>query len=346
MNVLVLHTQVPFTRGGAETLVEGLACALGERGHTVDTVSLPLSWNPVDELLTSAVAWSLLDLQSFNGVEVDLVICTKYPTWAARHPRKALWLIHQHRQAYDLHGTELSEFTPERESQQVRRQVMGIDRRGIGECHPRFAISRNVAKRLREFNGLDAAPLYPPVPRNGLAPHAYEPFMLVVSRLDNAKRVGVIVDAWRNVRSDMRLIVVGDGPSREELEKQVRRHGLAERVEIRGRVADADVVNLYNRCRGVVYVPVDEDYGYATVEALTAGKPVITAHDSGGVLEFVEHGVSGLVVAPDANAIAGAVDILSDEREARRLGSAGPGLTSDMTWDNVVTTLLGTHRDR
>ncbi len=92
MNVLVLHSQVPFVRGGAEVLVEGLVDAVRTRGHEVDVVSLPLSWNPTEGLLTTALSWRMLDLSSFNGKEVDCVICTKYPTWAVQHPNKALWL--------------------------------------------------------------------------------------------------------------------------------------------------------------------------------------------------------------------------------------------------------------
>ena len=341
MNILVLHTQVPFTAGGAEVLVEGLTGALVERGHRVDRIALPLTWNPVDKLLTSALAWSLLDLRTFNGVAVDLVICTKFPTWAVRHPNKSLWLIHQHRQAYDLHGTALSDFTFEPASRQVRRQVQEIDKRGLRSCAPRFAISQNVARRLREFNGIDAAPLYPPVPRTGLTPTAYEPFMLVVSRLDEAKRIDRIVEAWNHVASESRLVVVGDGPSMPDLKKLIQRHDLAGKVELRGRVSDAVVVDLYNRCRGVIYVPVDEDYGYAAVEALAAGKPVIAATDSGGILEFVEDDVTGFVVPPDAKSIATAVDRLADQAVARRLGSVGPSLTSDLTWDNVVSSLIG-----
>ncbi|MEX2315468.1 MAG: hypothetical protein WD628_07085, partial [Thermomicrobiales bacterium] len=123
MNVLVLHTQVPFVRGGAEVLVDGLIGALRERGHTTDIVSMPLAWNPPEGLLTTALAWRLLDLRRINDRNVDRVICTKYPTWAVEHERKSLWLIHQHRQAYDLYGSSLSEFTPEAPSRETRERV-------------------------------------------------------------------------------------------------------------------------------------------------------------------------------------------------------------------------------
>ena len=67
-----------------------------------------------------------------------------------------------------------------------------------------------------------------------------------------------------------------------------------------GRVSDAEAVDLYAGARAVYYAPVDEDYGFATIEAFASAKPVITTTDAGGVLEFVEHDVTGLVAAPDA----------------------------------------------
>lgn len=342
MNVLVLHSQVPFVRGGAEVLVEGLLGAIESAGHRADLVSLPLAWNPVDGLLSSALAWRLLDLSSFNGLKVDLVICTKYPTWAVAHPNKALWLIHQHRQAYDLYGSELSEFGPDPHSRAVRDQVRHIDRVGIESCARRFAISGNVRGRLAKYSGLDSSVLYPPVPRQGLQPEAYDPFVLCVSRIDDAKRVDCLIDAWRYLESDLKLVVAGDGPKLDDLRRTVERAGLSSRIELAGRIEDARLCDLYNRCRAVYYAPVDEDYGYAAVEALAAGKPVITAADSGGVLEFVTHNRTGLTSSLGPRELAGTIDRLADETFARKLGENGPALTSGLSWDTVVSSLLGT----
>ncbi len=235
----------------------------------------------------------------------------------------------------------MSEFTPEKSSRDVRERVQEIDRRGIAECHRRFAISENVSMRLRRFSGLDAQALYPPVPRTGLRPQSYDPFILSVSRVDSAKRVDRLVEAWQHVRSDLKLVIAGDGPDLAKLRARVQGLQLESRVEILGRVGDDRLLDLFNRCRGVYYAPVDEDYGYAAVEALAAAKPVVTAADSGGVLEFVSDEQSGLVVSLEAHELAAAIDRLSDESFARSLGSNGPERTSDLTWDRVVDSLLG-----
>lgn len=341
MNVLILHSQVPFVRGGAEILVDGLCQALSDRGHHVDVVALPLSWNPPQRLLTSALNWRLLDLDAFNDRRVDRVICTKFPTWAVDHPNKSLWLVHQHRQAYDLFGSPMSEFGGDAESRALRDRVVDIDRAGIGECSPRFAISRNVAGRLRRYCGLDAEPLYPPVPRVGLRAERFDPFVLSVARLDASKRVDLLITAFAASQTRLNLVIVGDGPDEESLRRLATRLGVEARVEFLGRVSDDRLRELYNTCRAVYYAPIDEDYGYTTVEALRAAKPVLTTRDAGGVLEFVDDGAAGYVTAPDATSIAESILRVEDEDVARRLGAAGPERVAGLTWDAVVEALVG-----
>src|SRR5207253_10125989 len=92
----------------AEILVRELAAALGARGHDAQIVSVPFRDYPKEELFAGAEAWRLLDVTKAGGRDVDLVIATKFPTYFARHPRKVVWLVHQHRAAYDLAGSRVS----------------------------------------------------------------------------------------------------------------------------------------------------------------------------------------------------------------------------------------------
>src|SRR5690606_17211306 len=96
----------------------------------------------------------------------------------------------------------------------------------------------------------------------------------------------------------------------------------------------------YAGARAVVFAPFDEDYGYVTLEAFAAHRPVVTASDSGGVLEFVEHEVSGLVAEPTGEAIGEAMARLAaDPALAARLGRAGYDRTRDISWDGVIDAL-------
>src|SRR4030095_10560772 len=106
--MLILEAQVPFVHGGAEILVRELASALESRGHYAQVSSVPFTDSPKDEILAGAEAWRLLVVVCAGGGPIALVIATKFPTYFARHPRKVLWLVHQHRAAYELAGTRFS----------------------------------------------------------------------------------------------------------------------------------------------------------------------------------------------------------------------------------------------
>lgn len=346
MNIAICASQVPFVRGGAEVLVDGLAEALTAHGHRVAVVALPLKWYPKVQLLRTALAWRLLDLTEANGVPIDLVICTKYPTWAVRHPRKVAWIVHQHRQAYDWYGTPLSDFANTPEDREIRRRIRAIDEAGLGECERIYGISRNITARLERFNGLRAEPLYPPIRLRGLGPTespvADDGTILSVSRLDAAKRVGLLIEALAHTRAAVRATLVGSGPDEGALRRLAAERGVADRVTFLGAIPDEEVVARYNACRAVFYAPVDEDYGLATVEAFTAGKPVLTATDSGATREFVRDGENGAVVAPEPSAMAAILDRWHDDAaEVRRLGFAGRAAVADISWERVVATLTG-----
>ncbi len=340
MRILVCTTQVPFARGGTETLAEGLRDALRERGHEAEIVALPFAWTPRPNIMRGALAWRLLDLTQVDGRPVDLVITTKFPSYAVRHPRKVVWLVHQHRQAYDWYGTSLSDWGAQPGDAEARKALLRMDRRTLGEAQKLFTISRNVAGRLRRNNGLKAEPLYPP---SHLAPllHSgpFEPFILSVSRLDAAKRIDLLMRGLVHAPGTLRAIVAGSGPERERLERLASDLGLTARVTFAGFLPDKEIAELYSRCRAVYYAPVDEDYGFSTVEAFRAGKPVITTTDAGGVLEFVEDGITGLVAAPHPEEIGRHLSAVADEALARRLGADNARRVEGITWDHAIRAL-------
>jgi glycosyltransferase involved in cell wall biosynthesis len=342
--ILIATAQVPFVRGGNELLVEGLRDALRAAGHSVDVVALPFQWTPVTRIAESALAWRLLDISQINGEAVDLVIATKFPSYLVRHRRKVLWLVHQHRQAYDWYGTPFSDFSGSTADRAAREQILRMDQRAFAECSARFTISRNVSGRLKRFNNVDSTPLYPPSRYAGrLVSGPYGDYLLSASRLDRAKRLDLLLRALALTAAPLRLIVAGTGPERAALERLSGELGLTERVEFRGFVTDEELIGLYAGARAVYYAPIDEDYGFATVEAFAAGKPVITTHDAGGVLEFVRHGETGLIAAPEPAAIAQQLTRIADSPAlAAALGQAGRPLTDGISWQNVVTQLLGT----
>ena len=341
--VLVCETQVPFVTGGAESLVRSLVEQLRARGYETDLVSLPFKWYPKEEILAHAAAWRLLDLSSSNGRPIDLVIGTKFPSYFARHPRKVAWLIHQHRAAYELCGTEYSDFEHVELDVGLQQQLVDLDRQMLEECRRRFTISETTSQRLERFNGVRADPLYhPPRLAGQLLAGPYGDYVLSVGRLESIKRVDLLLKAMPDVDPSLQLLVVGEGTQREHFEAIAEECGLNDRVEFVGRVGDETLLELYASALAVAFVPYDEDYGLVTLEAFLARKPIVTASDSGGTLEFVKDGVNGVVCAPEADAVADALNrLVADRRLAASLGEAGYERARHITWDTVIEKLVG-----
>ncbi len=343
LRIAICAAQVPFTRGGAEVLYESLRDELVRRGHQAEIVALPFNYSTREAILRSALTWRLVDLTEAAGERIDLVIATRFPTYAVRHPRKVVWLVHQLRQIYDLAGTRYSDFGSRPGDDEVTAMIRSLDARCLGEAAARFAISKNTAERLRTYNGLDARPLYPPPKLGGrYRSEEHGDYIFSAGRLDPMKRFDLLVRALADCRRPVRAVIAGDGPEAERLRALAGELGLSDRVELTGRVDDERLLALYARALAVFYAPFDEDYGYVTLEAFRSGRPVVTTADAGGVLEFVRDGENGFVCsASSTGEIAARLDRLFDDRElARTLGRAGRESVAGVGWDTVVDALL------
>jgi glycosyltransferase involved in cell wall biosynthesis len=343
--ICICSSQVPFTWGGAELLATSLGEQLEMRGFEVAQVALPFAWHSRGEILKSALAWRLLDLTQVDGERVDLVIATKFPSYMVRHPNKVVWLIHQFRQAYELKGTPYSDFAETPDDQETVAMIRAMDRRCLSEARRLCTISGNTARRLETYLGLEGEALYPPPAiAASLRQGEFGDYVFSVGRLDEMKRFDLLLRAVAESSGGVRCVLAGDGPERSNLEKLAADLGIVDRVEFAGQVTDERLVDLYAGSLAVFYAPFDEDYGYVTVEAFMAGKPVVTTDDSGGVLEFVSDDRTGLVAAGGSPRRLGqALDRLAGDRQlAARLGQAGRHSVDEIGWDRVIDVLTST----
>jgi glycosyltransferase involved in cell wall biosynthesis len=340
MRIAVCRPQVPFARGGAEIFTDRLVEELRARRHDADIVSVPFKWYPGTRVLTQAFLWRMLDLEEADGKRIDLVVATKFPSYLVRHREKRVWLVHQFRQAYELDGTELGQFGESPEDRAIRRKVQALDRVGLGEASRLFAISQNVANRVEASTGLTAEVLPHPPQALEYRCENYGDFVLSVNRLDRAKRIDLLIEAAASDGS-LEIVIAGEGPDRERLERLARERGLNGRARFTGRIDESELADLYARCLAVYYAPVDEDYGMVPLEAFLSEKPVLTTTDAGGPLEVVSDGSTGLVVTPDAVEIARALGWLREHRdEAASYGRAGKAIATEVTWDRAIGRLL------
>ena len=346
MRILIANTHVPFVRGGAEMHAEGLRAALMAAGHQAEIVRLPFKWYPPERIPEHILATRLFDVTESAGSRIDRVIGLKFPAYLLPHPNKVLWILHQHRAAYDFWGGELCDLMHYPNGEDVREAVRAADTSLIPEARAIYANSRNVAARLKRFCDIDSQPLDHPPPgaeRFRCAPA--EDFLYFPSRVNPSKRQLLVVEALGLCKQSVHVRFAGgtdDMPYADAIAKRIQALRLTDRTEWRGPVSADDNRDSYARCLGVTFPPVDEDYGYVTLEAMLSSKPVITCTDSGGPLEFVRSGETGLVTEPTPTAMAAAMDQLwADRAAAARWGNAGRERyeSQNITWAHVVETL-------
>jgi glycosyltransferase involved in cell wall biosynthesis len=330
---------VPYLTGGAEALAEGLKAAIAARGHPVEIIALPFRFFPPAEVERAMRVWEEEDLTRLNLYEPDRVICLKFPAYGLKHPSKALWLCHQHRGAYELFDPAAA--TPQDVA--LKSAIAAFDAKHLPSTGPRHTISRRVSERLLQFNGIESSPVYHPPP---LAPEHFsaraQPYVFFPSRFEQAKRQELLVRAMAQVRGGS-VVFAGEGGQLGAMKELAQKLGVEGRVRFLGRVTRDEMLGLYANAAGVCFTPLDEDYGYVTLEAMLSSKPVVTCRDSGGPLEFVAEGETGHVVAPEPAELARAVESLfAEPARAARMGRAGRARYEKLVpgWDQVVDALL------
>ncbi len=344
--ILITAVQIPFVTGGAESHIESMRRELVRAGFLVDVVRLPLKWYPPRQIINDAMAWRMLDLTHIYGLPVDLVIATRFPSYAVRHPRKIAWVLHQHRQAYDLLNTEYTDFKDSVEGDHIRQLIYELDKTCLEECREIFANSQNVAARMGKYLGVTSKPLYHPPPLAGqYRCDEYGDFIFSAGRLELNKRVDLLLHALANSKYPIPAVIAGDGPQKDALIALAEELGIRGRVTFAGYVTDEDLLRYYATCGAVFYAPLDEDYGYVTLESFLSSKPVITSTDAGGVLEFVRHGENGFVGVPEPEAMGRELDRWYDsDNAAPSMGKTGLDSIRNITWDRVVSALTATLR--
>lgn len=344
--IVVAGAQVPFAFGGAELLNHGLIGAIKEHFESVevDLIQLPYSWYPEQRIVDNIFSWRMLDLSSANGKKIDLVIATKFPSYAVQHENKVLWLVHQYRQMYDLKGTIYDPMTHAKAGEAVREKLYQLDQMILRECRALTAISSNVATRLKKFNGLESAVVMPPPKlREKIVAGTYGEYILCIGRIDRLKRPQLALEALAHCpEARLKFIGGGDELLLGELHRLVDSLALGDRVQFLGFVSEGRLLDELAHCRAVVYLPQDEDFGFAAIEALLAQKPVITCQDSGEVAAIVQQTGGGIVADAHPMAIGKAIELIyqKDKVELESMSLAGLQFAKGITWENVMSHLV------
>jgi glycosyltransferase involved in cell wall biosynthesis len=339
---VIATVQVPFILGGAELHAEGLRSALIAAGHEAEIVTIPFNTRSPDQILESMRFARQIDLTEISRVKVDRLIGLKFPAYLIPHPNKVLWILHQYRAAYDLLDKNKNFLSLEAVS-----AIRQADSRFIPKARMIYTNSRNVSRRLKEYCDIDSTTLYHPPPNEeNFFRGTVRDYLLFPSRLNRLKRQELALMALSHTRHPVHLTFIGEADNHrygQDLKRLASELHVENRVQWMGRVTDEEKIRLYGHCLGVVYPPKDEDYGYVTLESMLASKPVITCTDSGGPLEFVRHGETGIVAKAIPEELAkGMDDLWQDHNKAQYFGEKGHAVYRGLglSWSDVVDRLL------
>ncbi len=189
------------------------------------------------------------------------------------------------------------------------------------------AMARQVRRLVPEVGEIAITPFGVDLTQFAPAPHPPRSLTLgIVKSLAPKYGVDLLLRAFAGLTEPCRLLIVGDGPQRAELEALARELGIAARTEFSGAVAHAEVPALLNRL-DIYAAPSrldSESFGVAVIEASACGLPVVVS-DVGGLPEVVRDGETGLVVPRnDVAALQGALKRLVLDAELRdALGRGG-----------------------
>lgn len=309
-----------------------------------------------------------LDLHHF-----DLVLTTQPPSYLADHPVKVALFYHHSRQFYDLEDLFVeSGFVDEELHHAAAAAVRTAEADAPDQVHCWLAGSSEVARRLRRFWNVDpdrirlhqapptTVPDHPPSSLDVAGP------VVTVGRLEWPKRVELVVAAAQLHRRPTEIVGAGSrlgylrsldadlaagvlDPSEADLWKtrgiftpgwQPSAHPASDLVDFVTDAADAERDRRYEAASVVVCPAFDEDYGLTALEAMAWGRPVIVCRDGGGLTEFVEHGVNGLVVEPTAAGVAAGVEeIRSDPERAQQMSAAARRTAGSVTWEAASATV-------
>lgn len=222
----------------------------------------------------------------------------------------------------------------------VARRLRAWDRRTASNVDHFVANSHFVRDRVLRYYGRDAEVIHPFVddafltrPLNRLRSNRH----VIVSALVPYKRLELAIDAANEL--DLRLLIIGDGPSRRSLERHARG-----RAEFLGAVPTETLMECLSSAQSLI-LPGVEDFGITPLEAMASGTPVV-AFREGGALDTVIEGRTGVFFdRPESSSLAkalGEVEKRSWDRQALRVHAAGfSKLVFQRRFQEFLSTVVG-----
>ena len=173
--------------------------------------------------------------------------------------------------------------------------------------------------------------------------------LLWAGRCEPRKALPVGLEAIAQVTQPVRLLVAGDGPSKEAWQRRATELGVTDRVEFLGRVPWETMNRLFDEADAFLFTSLRDSFGSVVLEAMGHGLPIVTLNHQ-GVRDFVppDGGVKVLVESPErtTRGLADAIDALAqDPRRRMAMGQASLDFARTETWDRRAARLVALYED-
>ncbi len=167
-----------------------------------------------------------------------------------------------------------------------------------------------------------------------LPPRSETPRLLYLGRLKRYKRIELLLDVVAEIPGAV-LDVAGEGDHRPELEAEIARRGLADRVVLHGHVSEAEKASLYARAWVNLTASSAEGWCLTVMEAATCGTPS-AALRVGGLPESIVDGETGLLADDGPGLTAAVARLVADEPLRTRMGEAARARAAEFTWERTA----------
>jgi glycosyltransferase involved in cell wall biosynthesis len=359
---MIIVTPFLETRGGLERVVLKLASHFKSKIHCVRydqegtfgefsklsvEVAKPsqLSRLPLGRRVATAVeaGWYF---QNLKLDDYDLINAHGTPSeWVRNRNSPVIWYCHSpNREAFDLYEWRMK-----------RRNLLSravfkasieafkhFEFRAVPKIEYIFANSANSQKRIKKYLKRESEVLHPGVDAERFSDKGYEEFFFYPSRIAPEKELEYAIEAFRifkgRAAGKWKLVIAGSLSTRSEHQAYYKKilGKCGDSVSIETNVSEERLLDLYSRCRAVLYTPINEDFGLVPLEAMASSKPCI-ARDEGGPRETIENGKDGFLV-PSIFEMAGKMELLARDSDlCAAMGRSGRAkVKREFSWDRFL----------
>lgn len=358
-------------RNGVVTSVESFRQGQLEQGHEVYVVApTPSDRSYRQERFVFNIAAITLPAQGYpfvlpydptisrvlHGIQAD-ILHTHHPVGLGRYARLGsqrlnLPLVFTFHTWYEDFSHYFSRYIPFVSEEQVARLIRFWIRRFLKQCHHVVAPSQTTRSRIMQAFGDVLPEENVSVVPTGIDTETFckfgqeearahlgwcsqEKYLVSCGRLSKEKNFDVLLDAVSKMEEDSKLVILGDGDLRPELERQVVELGLESRVLMPGNVDRDEVARYFAAADIFAFASPNETQGLVVAEAMAAGAPAVVVGE-GGVKDFVRDGDNGVATDNHPEALARALDRTLRIPDLSRLRQRGRQTALDLSVANQV----------